>query len=350
VFTAGCLSLVGCVAIGPRTIPRDRFDYGTAIADSWKEQLLLNIVRLRYFEAPVFLDVASVINQYSLEGQVSLRAGANDSLTGGDTLGLGGAGRWADRPTITYTPLSGRQFAQNLMTPLGPEALFALVQAGWPAELIFRTTVRSINGIEGEWASPVGRRASDPRFLKLLGAWDRLRAARVLGLRREGAADAPRIVVYQMGDGIDAGVEGDLAFVRETLGLGSEAREFRLIYGLVPTESDQIAVLTSSILDIMIDLAWRVDIPREHVEEGRTGTTFATASGEVPPLFRVRCSAERPSEAYAVVRSRGHTIVRPAGSDGKRITVCPCLPGQVQRHGMDGGRSVTWDFRPTEAS
>jgi hypothetical protein len=101
---AVCWSLIGCVSIGPRTIPRDRFDYGTAIADSRKEQLLLNIVRLllnivplRYLEAPVFLDVASVINQYSLEGQLSLRAGVNDSILGGDTLGLGGAGRWADR-------------------------------------------------------------------------------------------------------------------------------------------------------------------------------------------------------------------------------------------------------------
>jgi hypothetical protein len=31
-FTAGCMHL------GPRTIPVDRFDYSTSIADSWKQQ------------------------------------------------------------------------------------------------------------------------------------------------------------------------------------------------------------------------------------------------------------------------------------------------------------------------
>ena len=45
-LVAVCLSLTGCSSIGPGTIPRDRFDYGAAIADSGREQLLLNIVRL----------------------------------------------------------------------------------------------------------------------------------------------------------------------------------------------------------------------------------------------------------------------------------------------------------------
>ncbi len=300
-----CLGLVACVTTGPQTIPRDRFDYGAAIANSERDQLLLNIVRLRYLEAPVFLEVASVINQYSLEGQVSLQGGINTGVgTGTDTLGLGGAARWADRPTITYVPLTGRQFSQNLMTPLPPEALFALVQAGWPAELIFRMTVRSINGIEDEWASPTGRRPADPRFMELLQAWDRLRTARILGVRREGAREEAKIIVYQTGGEVAGGVERDLSFVREVLELEPEAREFHLTYGLVPDGPNQIAVLTSSMLEIMVDLAWRVDVPPEHLEGMRTGATFEQAGAS--PLFRVHHAAERPPEAYAAVRNRGY--------------------------------------------
>jgi len=52
----------GCTTMGPATISRDRFDYVAAISNSWKNQMLLNLVKARYAEAPVFLDIASAIN------------------------------------------------------------------------------------------------------------------------------------------------------------------------------------------------------------------------------------------------------------------------------------------------
>jgi hypothetical protein len=72
------LAVVGCVSVGPKTIPRDQFDYAEALRDSWKEQMLLNMVGLRYAEAPLFLKVTSVINQYSIDGKIT--ASAHDHL------------------------------------------------------------------------------------------------------------------------------------------------------------------------------------------------------------------------------------------------------------------------------
>jgi hypothetical protein len=57
------VGLSGCASIGPFTVARDRFDYITAISDSRKSQMLFNVVKLRYGDAPEFLDMSSVINQ-----------------------------------------------------------------------------------------------------------------------------------------------------------------------------------------------------------------------------------------------------------------------------------------------
>ena len=63
-------SIAACTSIGPGTVPHDRIDYASAIGNSWKEQTLLNIVKLRYADMPIFLEVAQVIAGYQLQSAI----------------------------------------------------------------------------------------------------------------------------------------------------------------------------------------------------------------------------------------------------------------------------------------
>jgi len=125
----GILTLSGCAGLGPTTVSRDRFDYTAAISDSWKRQMMYNLVKIRYGDAPVFLDVSSVISQYQIAGQINLGATINNHPWSTSEI-LGAMGQYVDRPTITFTPIIGDKFARSLMSPIPPPPSSALSRAG----------------------------------------------------------------------------------------------------------------------------------------------------------------------------------------------------------------------------
>ena len=102
--------------MGPGTVTRDRFDYGEAVGESWKTQMLLNLVKLRYGDIPVFMDVGQVVAGYSMQRTLSGTASVNTFNQGPplnaitSTLGATAGVTYNDSPTITYTPLAGRAF------------------------------------------------------------------------------------------------------------------------------------------------------------------------------------------------------------------------------------------------
>jgi hypothetical protein len=80
------------------------------------QQMLLNLVRLRYHQSPVFLEIDSISAQYAWEATGA--AGAElpeDSAMNLFTLGV--AGRVAVQPTVTYSPLQGEDFAKPSCRP-----------------------------------------------------------------------------------------------------------------------------------------------------------------------------------------------------------------------------------------
>ncbi|MEE8207618.1 MAG: hypothetical protein V3T88_01480, partial [Nitrosomonadaceae bacterium] len=144
------LSLPACSRFGPRLVPLDSFNYNEAIARSSNEQMLLNLVRLRYREVPVFLAVGSVLTQYFLGGEASASAFFGKPASGAANEIIGAKARmvYFERPTITYSPLVGQEFTQQLLTPIPSELLFSLVQSGWPPDQLLMMGLERLNQVE----------------------------------------------------------------------------------------------------------------------------------------------------------------------------------------------------------
>jgi hypothetical protein len=305
------LAAAGCASIGPTTVQRDRVDYISAIAESWKEQTLLNVVRLRYGDAPSFADVSSVISGYTFQGGLSAGASISSDLTTAipsNLVTVNGNATYIDRPTITYTPLTGDKFARSLLRPLPPSEVFELVQAGYPADNVLLLTARAINGIYNRSGIGARARQADPEFYPLLDALRRLQLSGAVSIRlvKRGAEDVGMLILTaQRAHSVDQ----DLQFVRRTLGVTPDRNgEVSVSFGLLPRGPSEIALLTRSMAEILLEVAAGIEVPADHVAQGRTAASTRLASSEDPrdrPFVRIWSSASPPGDSYAAVRYRG---------------------------------------------
>ncbi len=293
-------AMASCKSMGPRTIPQDGFNYNDRIAQHQQEQMLLNIVRLRYGEAPLFMNVNSMINQYSRQGNAGI--GAN-LLPGSSTQNGNISGTWSDRPTITYTPMAGAAYSKSLLTPLPPAAVFFLVQSGWSVNQALRGTTNAINGHANSAASPRWRHESSLEYDTLLAAIQRIQHANSLGLKVEIRENIHFIDLYFPENPVDAGIRDNIATIKRLLQLRQELNSFPITYGLIQESDEEIIVQTRSVLEILKDLSYHIDVPKEHLDQGLTESTFIPKVGSG---FQIKSSETKPDHAIVAINTRDY--------------------------------------------
>jgi hypothetical protein len=298
--------------VGPPILARDRFDYSSAVADSWKRQTLLNIVKLRYLDSPIFLDVAQIVSGYQLQTTVSASGTASIDPSSVPTIGsflnFGAQGSFTDRPTITFVPLTGDQYVRGIASPLRPEQVFSAILAGWPAEAILFTTVNTLNGLGNQRLGGVAPRAADPRFLRVVRLMGSLQASGAVGFRiAEGKQPASRTILFFRRAELTERERQEIDEVRQLLNLDPDAHEFELVFGPTPASNREIAVQTRSLVQILLEVGGQVSVPAAHVAEGRATPGLADPAGaEVIRYMNVHSSAERSAQAFLSVPYRDH--------------------------------------------
>lgn len=146
IAVVGACSLLTACALGPRQIDKGRIKYNQAIQRTHQEEMLLNLVRLKYREPMEFVSIGSVAAQYTWDGTASLSGELEEANPG--FFGLGAGFRRVESPTISYVPRDDQEFNQALMSPISMVTLGLLMRTGWSADRILRCTVQNVNGVD----------------------------------------------------------------------------------------------------------------------------------------------------------------------------------------------------------
>lgn len=295
-----CLALalvasVGCMGRGPRNLPSDRTDFVDAISDSWKRETLLNIVKLRHGDAPVFLQVTGVICQRS----TSASAGISESWPIG-TRGIPSANAStsvSETPTVSYRQLQGEEFFKCLMTPVPPAGVMLLTNSGWPTDILLWCGVDMINDLHNTPTAFVSAtdQPPDPAFIRLVAILSKYQSDGVFSARYEIRSGAP-VVILTVPLSADGPLGQDIAEVRKLAKLDPTVTEFTIVYGISTRANNEIAMKTRSVLGMMAFLARSVDRP--------DGAPSPLPGGA--KMLTVKTSFLEPRNVYTAVRYRGH--------------------------------------------
>lgn len=144
-LVCGMPLLTGCT-LGPMSLQNSRLNYNRAIQHTSREELLLNLVRMRYYESEEFLGVSSITGQYTYDADLRGTGAwpAGDRSSYGGSLGLGAQ----SKPTIVYAPEQGSDFNQRKLSPVSLETLDLLASKGWAVDRVLRVVVRNINDVD----------------------------------------------------------------------------------------------------------------------------------------------------------------------------------------------------------
>jgi hypothetical protein len=190
VLITACAGMTGCV--GPKAVRYTRLRYNEVVRDTNDQQLLLNIVRLRYADSPIFIDLPNITSQFEASSQGNYLGGRGNQFPGQTNLGFG-ALSLRDTPTLSYHPREGREIAKSMLTPLSAD-LFIVVNAGADVEQLLLLTVNDINDVPNAPGSTIltpkapSTNAEFRRAIELLSSL-RIRDATELALETSDESD-----------------------------------------------------------------------------------------------------------------------------------------------------------------
>ena len=298
-----CIALTGCMSAGPILVSGSRTDYNVVLRQADDQQMLLNLVRLRYRDQPMFLEVSALNTQFSISNEMS----ATTELGQGDSfLGVGGKVVAQETPTVSYTPLKGADFVKRILDPIDLDTLFLLDSSGWSSERLFRLLVDEMNTVGNAQGSngPTPARAPAYEEFKVLASL--LRQLEQDGLVSGGTYKNQTVLIFDS----EARNRAEYLEFTRILELNPDKLIFPVIVAARGGSVNSINLRFRSLAGVMYFLSQSVQIPAEDVAAGRVTVTRDEA-GQVfdwlkvtERLMSIKSSPQPPDNASVAINYR----------------------------------------------
>lgn len=195
--------LVGCRSIGPSVISPDRYNYNLAMEYGNNQELLLNMVRLRYDEAPMTLKVGNISSSTKLETTSALAGSVPLSTNGLNTGEVASSLNlvWSDNPIISMVPLQDQDYTKQFLTTVSLQDLGLLLDSGWSIPRLFRVTLQRLGDVLNAPSAARPTSSHVPvykQFMKVVYILRRvqLEEALVIGYHQDKKDQAKELVLY----------------------------------------------------------------------------------------------------------------------------------------------------------
>jgi hypothetical protein len=310
------LTLAGCQVPTRVSMEGDggRTAYNIAIQMTNSQQMLLNLVRLRYADSPLFLDVSSITTQNTFRSAVSPVfpiPGFNEQ----NPFHLGTDFSWEAQPTITYAPLEGPSFAGRLLRPIDLRTIQLLCYSGWDVDRIFRMMVQNVHRLSNapEATAPVMDQMPNCRHFfeagKLMRHFQKRGDLRLGVTCKECKEEEPDEVSMQIAFPDDCDEARRLAELIDADRQGSGyVKDLQLGF----SDKGELGVMPRSILSCMYYLSHGVQPPEEHIANRMVIDPVCSDENKqewrsiFSDLIVIRSCHFCPKDAYIAVKYRNY--------------------------------------------
>ena len=289
---------IGCLNYGPISLKSERSKYNLAIQKTNDEQLLLNLVRLKYRDTPFFLEVGNVASQFKLRNKASITAQLESMVK--DIFNLGASTSYEESPTVSYTPLQGDSFVKNILSTLPLKTITLLFHSGWSIERVFRVSCQLLGGLENAPGASGPTPSFAPeykKFLKAIKYLQELDDRDALRINYQEVDGQPQMVLQISNEAKNS--KSALEFAR-TVNAVSGKGMYVLNHFPTPEQVNHLRIVPRSFLGIMFYLSQSTEVPTRDVLKGKI-TLTKTLTGEsfdwsdvTGDLLTIRSSDEEP--------------------------------------------------------